>query len=106
MGGLDRDTYAAVQPDENLLVRRRVGRREEPEEKVVLVVGVAADGQQPGIGLANVEVDIRDALAIDSEFYDDKLAAYSWSIGATEHSLVVFAFKNLCSFSSRSTTRW
>lgn len=63
-------TYTTIQPNENLLLggRGRVGRWKEPKEQLVLVVGVAADGQQPGIGLARIEVDLRNALSVDSKF--------------------------------------
>ena len=60
-------TYATVQPDKNLLVGRRVGRGEKPEEQVVLVVWVTADREQAGIRLADVKVDIRDPLSINRD---------------------------------------
>ena len=70
------DTHAAVQPNENLLLRGWIGRREEPEEQLVLVRRVAADGQEAGIRLAHVEVDIWDSLSIDGEFCGGTLSVY------------------------------
>jgi hypothetical protein len=68
--------YATVQPDKDLLVGRRVGRGEEPEEQIVLIVGVTGDGKQPGVGLADVKVDIRDTLTINSESYNRVLVTH------------------------------
>ncbi len=91
-----RETHAAVQPDENLLFRSRIGRGKKPEEEVVWVVGVLAEGQQPGVGLAHVEVDIGYTLSIDSKFWKHKVSISRIDEGGCgECSLVVFAFKNL-----------
>jgi hypothetical protein len=54
--------------DCDLVLRSGVLRREEPEEQLVFVVGVVADGQETGIGLADIEVDIRESSSIDGEF--------------------------------------
>jgi len=60
---------AARQPDENLLLflRDGVGGWEEPEEELVGRV-VVVDGEQPGVGLADVKVNFGNARAIDGEF--------------------------------------
>ena len=58
-----------VQPDSNLLIRIRVLRREEPEVQLGGFVGLVADGEKTGVGLANVEVDVWDGAgcAVDRE---------------------------------------
>ena len=61
-------TYTTIEPYQDLLLGRRIGRREEPEEQLVLIVRVVSDGEQARIRLANVEVDIGDVGTIDGEF--------------------------------------
>lgn len=107
---LDMNTHAAVQPDENLLLGRRIGRREEPEEQLVLVRRVAADGQEAGVGLAHVEVNIWDSLAVDGEFWREvvRLCDLTCPSGVNGcimmYLLVVLAVRNLGGFDSRSTS--
>lgn len=63
------DAYTTVQPQQNLLLGIIYrGGREEPEEQLIGVVGVVADGEIPRVGLADVEVDVRDLGAVDGEF--------------------------------------
>jgi hypothetical protein len=58
---------AAVQPDGDLIGRVWVVGGEEPEEELILVGGVAVDGQCAGVRLANVEVDFGNTGAVDLE---------------------------------------
>ena len=53
----------------DLLLRRGVLRREEPEKQLVGVVLILADGQQTSVGLADVEVHVWEGGSIDREFY-------------------------------------
>jgi hypothetical protein len=61
--------WHTVQPDSNLLIRIRVLRREEPKVQLGGFVGLVADGEKTGVGLANVEVDVWDCAgcAVDRE---------------------------------------
>lgn len=59
---------SAIQPDDNLVARVHIGGGEEPEEELVLVGRVIGDGEGAGVGLANVEVDVGNAGAVDLEF--------------------------------------
>ena len=54
-------------PDTDFLSRKRIGRREEPEEELPTLIRVCGDGQQAGVRLANVEGNIRYLGAINSE---------------------------------------
>jgi hypothetical protein len=56
---------AHVEPDRQVVLARRVGRREVPE--VELARGVVADGKEAGVRLADVEVDEGDPRAVDGE---------------------------------------
>lgn len=65
-------SWAAVQPDGDLLLGVWVGRGEEPEEQTGLAMGCV--GQVASVRLADVEVDRRNGGAIDEELcYDREL---------------------------------
>ena len=55
--------------DRDLLLRSGILGREEPEEQLVGVVLVLTDGQETGVGLANVEVHVWEGASINGEFY-------------------------------------
>lgn len=59
MGVVGGDTDA-IQPDGNLISSILVRARKEPEVKLIRLVCLVADGQQTGVALANVEVDLGD----------------------------------------------
>lgn len=61
-------TYAAVEPNDNLLVGVGVRGRLEPKVELVRAVQVLRDGHLAGIRLANVKVDIGNGRSVDSVF--------------------------------------
>jgi hypothetical protein len=63
------DSTRAVHTNGDLLLRKRVLGREEPEEQLIGVLGVRTDGEETGIGFPNVEIHIRQRTPIDGEFY-------------------------------------
>ena len=79
-----RQTYASVQPDQDLAVGRGVGRREEPE--VELVLGRVAQGHQPGVRLAHVEVDVGNGGAVDDILYISTGQSSLVAVGPATHS--------------------
>lgn len=67
-GGKNTTTYAAVEPNDNLLVGVGVRGRLEPKVELVRAVQVLRDGHLAGIRLANVKVDIGNGRSVDSVF--------------------------------------
>ena len=57
---------SSVQPDDDLVPSCLVVRWEIPEVQRIFVRGIPVNGQGPRVGLANVEVDLRDGSPVYS----------------------------------------
>ena len=68
----------------NLIAGLGILRGEEPEEQAAVAGGRV--GKETGVGLANVEIDLRNARAIDQKFCD--VGEVSWD-GIAGNSLAV-----------------
>lgn len=64
-------------PYKNFLARIGVRAREEPKVQLSLLIGVLRDGQQAGIGLSNIKVDVRNRGAV----HDKLLGLLSQELG-------------------------
>jgi hypothetical protein len=57
----------AIEPNGDLLLRIRVGGREEPEEELARLIGVARDRQKTSVALSNVERNVGESGAVHDE---------------------------------------
>lgn len=76
-GGLsckfDRVSHASVKPDQDLLVGRLIGRREEPEEQVIPSL-FRSHGNRPGVRLSHIKIHLRDSSAVDRELFYETIS--------------------------------
>jgi hypothetical protein len=70
-------TYPAVEPDGDffVLLMLLVDGREEPEEEVISLIGLVADGQNARVRLAYIKVDLWNTGAIDGKLYTDTVVS-------------------------------
>lgn len=61
--------YPTGQPNRDFLAHSLVLRREEPEEQLVRIVDILADGETARIRLAHIKVNVGQSTPVDDELY-------------------------------------
>ena len=85
-------TRAYVEPDQDFFTSRWIRRWEEPEIQLASI-GRAGDGNQTGVRLANVKIDVRNRSAIDGVLWT-KSTLYPFLTNSCSHTCRIRILRN------------